>query len=353
MSGRAPNIQSLSFLIPGSFSDDDPFVGLEGTLQLFELGEHLGYDGGWVRQQHLVRNLSAAPVFLAAATQRTKTLELGTGVIPIGYESPFRLAEDLSTLDILSRERLQVGLSAGVPPHAELLASLVYDGDWRDYDFSYGRIERLIDNLRSDYLGNEDTLINSPGGAQRPRLQPHNPRLLQRIWYGAASLNSVLWAAERGLHLALGNITIGEGMGTDDFVSAQRTQIHAYRNHFKGERKPRILAGRVIVPIDSADAGTRRKYVEYEKGRHDRTLAPQGERRALISRDLVGTSEQILEALHADSAIGEISELQLELPYEFSHEEYEQILSDVTRSIAPELGWTPTVTPNRPPKSQN
>jgi alkanesulfonate monooxygenase SsuD/methylene tetrahydromethanopterin reductase-like flavin-dependent oxidoreductase (luciferase family) len=46
-------------------------------------------------------------------------------VIPIGYESPFRLGEDLSTADVLSRGRLQVGMSAGTPPHAELMAGHV------------------------------------------------------------------------------------------------------------------------------------------------------------------------------------------------------------------------------------
>jgi hypothetical protein len=32
----------------------------------------------------------------------------------------------------------------------------------------------------------------------------------------------------------------------------------------------------------------------------------------------------------------------LELPYAFAHEEYEQILSDVAASIAPQLGWSPS-----------
>lgn len=50
--------------------------------------------------------------FLAAASQRTSRIELGSAVIQMGYENPFRLAEDLATVDILSRGRLNVGLSA-------------------------------------------------------------------------------------------------------------------------------------------------------------------------------------------------------------------------------------------------
>ncbi|MFJ9150670.1 hypothetical protein ACIRP7_21920 [Streptomyces sp. NPDC102270] len=36
-----------------------------------------------------------------------------------------------------------------------------------------------------------------------------------------------------------------------------------------------------------------------------------------------------------------MSELRLELPYEFHREEYEQILHDTRHLIAPELGWRP------------
>jgi alkanesulfonate monooxygenase SsuD/methylene tetrahydromethanopterin reductase-like flavin-dependent oxidoreductase (luciferase family) len=66
-------------------------------------------------------------VFLAAAGQRTRTIELDTAVIPIGYESPFRLGEDLATADVLSRGRLQAGFSAGTPQHIELIGNLVHD----------------------------------------------------------------------------------------------------------------------------------------------------------------------------------------------------------------------------------
>jgi hypothetical protein len=38
--------------------------------------------------------------------------------------------------------------------------------------------------------------------------------------------------------------------------------------------------------------------------------------------------------------LAEVTELQLELPYAFAQEEYEQILSDVAASIAPQLGWS-------------
>jgi alkanesulfonate monooxygenase SsuD/methylene tetrahydromethanopterin reductase-like flavin-dependent oxidoreductase (luciferase family) len=340
--GSEPTVRSLSLLVPGSFSDDDPYAGLESTLRLFEYGERLGFDGAWIRQQHLVPNVSSAPVFLAAASQRTRRVELGSAVIPIGYESPFRLAEDLSMADVLSRGRLQVGFSAGVPTNSELLAGLVYDGDWRSYDFSHTRIERLAANLRGEFLGDEDTRVPHPAGPQRPRLRPHASGLAQRLWYGAGSLRSVTWAAEHGLHLVVGNICAGQGLGTVDFGTAQLAQIRAYREKFAGRGRPRVVAGRVVVPLDGADAATRRKYRDYQASRHQRTLAPIGERHILIAPDLVGTSAEIAESLRSDPVLSEVTELQLELPYAFAPQEYEQILSDVAASIAPRLGWTPS-----------
>ncbi|MDX3074210.1 LLM class flavin-dependent oxidoreductase [Streptomyces sp. MI02-7b] len=337
-------ITSLAFLTPGNFDDEDPHTGLEETLRLFEYGERLGFDGAWVRQRHLEHGVGSAAVFLAAAAQRTRRVELGTAVIPIGYESPFRLAEDLSLADVLSQGRLQAGFSTGMP-HAELLGDLVYDGDWRSFDLSYGRIARLVDNLRGRWLGGPDTVIRSPGAIQRPRLQPHNPGLTDRIWYGAGSLTSVRWAAEHGLHLLSGNIVSADG-DTDDFTSAQQRILSEYRRTAHAVRpEARIALGRVVVPFDSADAATRTRYADYAAGRHQRTLAPQtiGTRRILFAPDLVGTADQILERLTADPVLASVSELRLELPYEFRHEEYEQILHDVRHLIAPELGWRPAL----------
>ncbi|WP_034261138.1 LLM class flavin-dependent oxidoreductase [Actinospica robiniae] len=339
MATTSPRIHTLCFLTPGNFPDDDPYQGLEDTLRLFALGEQLGFDGAWIRQRHLEHGVGSAAVFLAAAGQRTARIELGTAVIPIGYESPFRLAEDLSTADVLSRGRLQVGFSAGVPPHAELMGHLVFDGDWRGYDLSHRRITRLIDNLRGDYLGDADTVIQSPGNTQRPRLQPHDPGLVDRIWYGAASGGSALWAGENGLNLLTGNIVFGES--SDDFVTAQSELIAGYRAALDPARPGRIALGRVIVPLDGADRATRERYRAYAASRHARTLKPQGERRVLFAPDLVGTADEILERLHADATFTQTSELRLELPYEFHREDYEQILHDMVRLIAPELGWQP------------
>lgn len=332
-------ISHIAFLTPGNYADDAPARGLEETLALFELAETLGFNGAWVRQRHLEHGISSASTFLAAATQRTRRIELGSAVIQMGYESPFRLAEDLLTVDVLSGGRLNVGLSAGRPNHLDLIGPAIFYDDWRGQDFSYGRVQRLRDNISAGYLGDENTTIISPGNVQRPRLHPQSPGLVNRLWYGGGSLRSASWAAANGFNLLIGNLTSGEH--TDDYYQAQLSQIAAYRQHWPaGEaRRPRIAAGRVIVPTDGADALTRKRYAQFAADRYPRTLAPQGDRRTLFSTDIVGSAAEILDRLHQDPVLREVDELRLELPYEFSASEYRQILTDFATLIAPQLGW--------------
>lgn len=330
-------IHHIGFLTPGNYAEADPLAGLEAALKLFEFGERRGFDSAWVRQRHLERGVSSATTILAAATQRTRRIELGAAVIQMGYENPFRLAEDLATVDVLSRGRLQVGLSAGVPPHGALLGSRFYDAAPNTIDFTHKRVARLRANLEDVLLGDEDTFVESAGGRVRPRVQPYAPGLVDRLWYGGGSLRSAEWAGRNGFNLLLGNVLSGET--TDDFLRAQSALIERYRASETGSRVGRVALGRVIVPLDSADAATRRRYREFAAGRVERTLAPQGERRTLFATDLVGTSDEILERLRKDPVLPQVGELRVELPYNFSSSEYEQILDDLAHRIAPALGW--------------
>jgi alkanesulfonate monooxygenase SsuD/methylene tetrahydromethanopterin reductase-like flavin-dependent oxidoreductase (luciferase family) len=330
-------IAHIAFLTPGNYDENDPRRGLDAALDLFATSEALGFDSAWVRSRHLERGVSSATTFLAAASQRTKRIELGTAVIQLGYENLFRLAEDLSTADVLSGGRLQVGVSAGPPPLGRLLGDRLFDGDLEGVDFSHERTLRLRETLAGGYFGDEDQRVVSPAGDQRPRLQPHSPTLKDRLWYGGGSLRSAQWAGRQGFHLLIGNLNQGEE--SDDFFVTQANQLDVYRRAWNGDAPPRIALGRVIVPTDGADEASRRRYAAFAESRHARTLAPQGERRILFARDLVGSSDQILETLRRDPILPEVSELRLELPYDLTPGQYGQILTDFVEKIAPELGW--------------
>ena len=55
-----------------------------------------------------------------------RRIELGTAVIPLGWENPLRLAEDLATVDILSGGRLNPGVSVGPPMHYDQVKEALY-----------------------------------------------------------------------------------------------------------------------------------------------------------------------------------------------------------------------------------
>lgn len=330
-------IASLGFLTPGNFRENDPATGLQRGLELFEVGERLGYDSGWVRQRHLERGVSSAATFLAAASQRTRRIGLGTAVIQLGYENPFRLAEDLATADALSGGRLQIGVSVGPPAYAEFLGPHFFDGTPDAIDYSYARALRLRENLHSPLLGEESAIVNSPAGPQRPRLHPVAPGLADRLWYGGGSLRSAEWAGRNGFHLLTGNIVQGES--SDRFFEAQRRIVETFLDAWSAPQPPQIALGRVIVPTDGADAASRRRYADYAESRKARTLAPQGPKRTLFAADLVGSADAILAQLRADPILPYATAFRLELPYDFEQSEYEQILDDFLRLVAPELGW--------------
>src|SRR6187551_2910308 len=136
-------LTKLGFLTIGLFDGDDPRPGHESTLAVIELGEQLGFDSAWVRHRHLQYGISSPVAVLAAATQRTSRIELGTAVIPLGWENPLRLAEDLATVDLLSGGRLNPGVSVGPPMHYEQVKGALYPDSTED--FSYARVRRLLD----------------------------------------------------------------------------------------------------------------------------------------------------------------------------------------------------------------
>ena len=143
-------LRKLGFLTIGLFDGDDPRPGHESTLRVIELGEQLGFDSAWVRHRHLQYGISSPVAVLAAASQRTSRIELGTAVIPLGWENPLRLAEDLATVDLLSGGRLNPGVSVGPPMRWDDVKAALYPDTAEVEDFSYERVERLLRMVRGE-----------------------------------------------------------------------------------------------------------------------------------------------------------------------------------------------------------
>ncbi|WP_027935303.1 LLM class flavin-dependent oxidoreductase [Amycolatopsis thermoflava] len=329
-------LRKLGFLTIGLFEEADPRAGHESTLEIIELGEQLGFDSAWVRHRHLQFGISSPVAVLAAASQRTRRIELGTAVIPMGWENPLRLAEDLATVDILSGGRLNPGLSVGPPMHWDQVKDALYPDTADAEDFSHQRVRRLLDAVRgepvTDFRGTEGFEVFSD------RVQPHSPGLGRRLWYGAGSLGSARWAGENGMNLLTSSVVKAEE--SEDFAETQLSHIRAFRAHHPDGDRARVSQGLVVIPTDSATAAQRAKYAEYAAKRTPRTTAPQGPARMMFAPDLVGTSAEIAGRLHAHAAFREVDEVAFALPFTFEHADYVQILTDIATKLGPELGWS-------------
>ena len=62
----------------------------------------------------------------------------------------------------------------------------------------------------------------------------------------------------------------------------------------------------------------------------------------MFAPDLVGTSEQIAERLHAHAGFRQVDEVAFALPFSFEHDDYVQILTDIATRLGPALGWQPS-----------
>jgi alkanesulfonate monooxygenase SsuD/methylene tetrahydromethanopterin reductase-like flavin-dependent oxidoreductase (luciferase family) len=330
-------LQKLGFLTIGLFEETDPGRGHESTLEIIQLGEQLGFDSVWVRDRHLQFGISSPVAVLAAASQRTSRIHLGTAVIPLGWENPLRLAEDLATVDILSGGRLNPGVSVGPPAHYDQVKDALYPDTADIEDFSYDRVRRLLGFVRgepaSDFSGTEGFEVFSN------RVQPHAPGLGRRMWYGGASLRSAQWAGEQGMNFLTSSVVKAEE--AEDFAEIQLSHIRAFRASHRDGDRARVSQGLVVIPTDTASPEQRRKYQEFARKRTPRTSAPQGPARLLFAPDIVGTSAQIAERLYSHAAFREIDEVAFALPFTFDHEDYVQILTDIATKLGPALGWHP------------
>jgi alkanesulfonate monooxygenase SsuD/methylene tetrahydromethanopterin reductase-like flavin-dependent oxidoreductase (luciferase family) len=333
-------LRKLGFLTIGLFDDADPRPGHESTLEIIQLGERLGFDSAWVRHRHLQYGISSPVAVLAAASQRTRRIELGTAVIPLGWENPLRLAEDLATVDILSGGRLNPGISVGPPMHYDQVKQALYPDTADVEDFSYERVRRLLGFIRgepaTDFSGVEGFEVFSD------RVQPHAQGLGRRMWYGGASLRSAQWAGEHGMNFLTSSVVRAEE--SDDFAEIQLSHVKTFRAHHPDGEQARVSQGLVVIPTDSASSEQRAKYLAYAQKRTPRTATPQGPARMMFALDLVGTSAEIAERLYSHAAFREIDEVAFALPFSFEHDDYVQILTDIAGKLGPVLGWHPTGT---------
>src|SRR5262245_62795103 len=85
----------------------------QDALTQVELADRLGYDYAWMVEHHFLEEYSHCPApeaFLGAASQRTRQIRLGHGILQLTTSHPAHIAERVACLDLLSSGRAEFGM---------------------------------------------------------------------------------------------------------------------------------------------------------------------------------------------------------------------------------------------------
>jgi alkanesulfonate monooxygenase SsuD/methylene tetrahydromethanopterin reductase-like flavin-dependent oxidoreductase (luciferase family) len=334
-------VRELGFLsfVPNHGGAAGAAAALEDGLRLFETAERLGYGTGWVRGRHFEPFLTSPMTFFAAAAQRTSTIGFGTAVLGMRYEDPVRLAEDASTVDLLSGGRVQLGISTGIAGYGPILDPVFGTVERSFRDEAEARAARLLELLDGEPLGTSGKGYESIPADTALTLQPLSPALRNRVWWGGGSMGTALRTAEKGLLLHCSTLNT-EDTG-EPFAVAQAAQIAAYRERFATHagRTPKVAVGRIVVPLlDDHDRAVHEEFLTgYASGMDDEGRPLSGTPPFRFSKVVSGEPAAIVDALRADPAVTATDELVITLPANGDAAAHERILTVIAEQIAPHL----------------
>ncbi|EGE60091.1 UNVERIFIED_ORG: alkanesulfonate monooxygenase SsuD/methylene tetrahydromethanopterin reductase-like flavin-dependent oxidoreductase (luciferase family) [Rhizobium esperanzae] len=310
------------------------------SIDLAVAAEELGADGAYFRVHHFARQLAAPFPLLAAVGARTSRIEIGTAVIDMRYENPLYMAEDAGAADLIAGGRLQLGISRGSPEQ-------VIDG-WRHFGYApqegqdeaemaRRHAEVFLEVLRGEGFAKPNPRPMFPNPPGLLRLEPHSEGLRERIWWGASSNATAVWAAKLGMNLQ--SSTLKDDETGEPFHVQQADQIRAYREAWKAAghtRQPRVSVSRSIFAlIDDRD----RAYFGYGNDESDKIGFIDEKTRAIFGRSYAAEPDALIRQLAEDEAIAEADTLLLTVPNQLGVAYNAHVIEAILTHVAPALGW--------------
>jgi probable F420-dependent oxidoreductase len=226
------------FVEDGSF---DP-----GALQAYlARAEELGFESAWTQEQVLGRMPNMGPLeTMAYAAACTSTIRLGCAVLITTLHSPVHLAKSVSTLDQLSRGRIDVGVGTG--------GRRMFSGFGVDPDTFVARFTEGLELMKALWTQPDVKFAGRfwhlDGAAMEPKpfQKPYPP-----LWFGGNAPAALRRAVQHG------DGFIGAGSQT---TAAFAAQVPVVREALKEQGRTDFrIAKRVYLAVDDDAARARER----------------------------------------------------------------------------------------------
>ncbi len=326
--------------VPGSLTRTGGDAILQG-IELAVAAEEAGVDGAFYRVHHFAKNYSSPYPMLAAAAARTSRIELGTGVIDMRYENPLAMAENAAATDLISGGRLQLGISRGSPETS--IAGYEVFGHVPGAADGVSASETDADMARRHTAAFREALTGVGLAPANPQMvgtvgllpvTPQSPGLADRIWWGAGTRATAVWAAEQGMNL-MSSTLLTEDTGVP-FDELQAEQIALFRQAWATagwEREPRVSVSRSIIPL--IDDETEHYFGLHAQAEQRDQVGMLDGSRSRFGRQYIGTPDRLAEELSRDAAVLAADTLLVTVPNQLGVDFNARILGALARDVMP------------------
>jgi alkanesulfonate monooxygenase SsuD/methylene tetrahydromethanopterin reductase-like flavin-dependent oxidoreductase (luciferase family) len=185
--------------IPRPWGEDGEQRLIQDALEQVELADRVGLHSVWEVEHHFLEEYShssASGVFLGAASQRTKRIRLGFGILPLppGYQHPARVAETAAMLDLVSNGRVELGTG-------ETSSGMELEGFGVDRETKRAQWEEMLPvvarmMVEEPFAGHDGRFLSMPARnvVPKPIQKPHPP-----LWVACSRRETIRLAAEKGI----------------------------------------------------------------------------------------------------------------------------------------------------------
>jgi alkanesulfonate monooxygenase SsuD/methylene tetrahydromethanopterin reductase-like flavin-dependent oxidoreductase (luciferase family) len=185
--------------LPRPWEDGDEYRLIQDALDQIELADALGIDYVWEVEHHFLEEYShssAPEVFLAAASQRTKRIRLGHGIVqtPPPFNHPARVAERVAMLDLVSGGRADFG--SGESSSESELGGFMIEPEQKRAMWEEGLRVAVRCMSETPFTGHSGDFVTMPprNVIPKPMQKPHPP-----LWVACSRRETIHLAAQHGI----------------------------------------------------------------------------------------------------------------------------------------------------------